>query len=168
MFKRLRREQELTAQIPRLRRYARALVGDRDRADDLVQDCLERGWSALGRFRGEDLRPWLFTILHNCYVSDLRRYRRQPQLLDMDSQGGLAALDAADGELALHELGRAIAALPDGQREVMLLVGLEQLSYAEVAEVLAVPIGTVMSRLSRAREQLRRQLGDQPRLRCVK
>jgi RNA polymerase sigma-70 factor (ECF subfamily) len=157
--------------IPRLRRYARALTSDRNHADDLVQDCLARAWEKLSLWqRGTDLRAWLFTILHNLYVNDLRRRKNRPELLTLDDE----ALDAPrratqeDG-LGLRDLQAALNRLPTDQREVLLLVGLEEMSYEEVAKTLGVPIGTVMSRLSRARERLHVQLNSTgPALRRVK
>jgi len=140
--------------IPRLRRYARALVGDRASADDLVQDTLERAWAKLHLYRrGTDLRAWLFTLMHNVHVNKVRATRvtdtledELPELAQRASQG-----DA----LLLRDLDRAIARLPSEQRAVLLLVTLEEMSYEEVARALGIPIGTVMSRLSRAREKLR-------------
>jgi RNA polymerase sigma-70 factor (ECF subfamily) len=146
--------QSLVGLIPRLRRYARALVGDRAAADDLVQDTLERAWSKLHLYRhGTDLRAWLFTVMHNVHVNRVRATRptdplddEMPELAQRATQG--------DG-LLVRDLERGIAALPVAQREVLLLVALEDLSYDETARVLAIPIGTVMSRLARAREKLR-------------
>ena len=157
--------------IPRLRRYARALTGDRTRADDLVQDCLARAWEKLSLWqRGTNLRAWLFTILHNLYVNDVRRLKSRPELLALDD----AALEVPqhannDGGLALRDLDAALRQLPDEQRTVLLLVSLEEMRYEEVARTLGIPVGTVMSRLSRARERLRTLLnGTSPQLRRVK
>lgn len=161
-------------QIPRLRRYARALIrGDHSRADDLVQDSLERAWSRWHLWRrGSDLRAWLFTIMHNVYVNDLRRYRDGPSFVSLDSEHDNIAMDGTRPEesLVLDDLHAAMAALPLEQREVILLVSLEGLRYEEVAKVLAIPVGTVMSRLSRGRQQLRTQLSESrgPRMRRVK
>ncbi len=140
--------------IPRLRRYARALVGDRARADDLVQDTLERAWNKFHLWRpGSDLRAWLFTVMHNVHVNQVRASRDHAML---DDDGAEMAVAAAQGAgLELRDLERALALIPAEQREVLLLVALEDLSYAEVALALGIPIGTVMSRLSRAREKLR-------------
>lgn len=157
--------------IPRLRRYARALTGDRNRADDLVQDCLARAWEkrALWR-RDSDLRAWLFTILHNLYVNDVRRAQRRPEHVVLDDDAPDASpRNAPDGGLALRDLDAALRRLPDEQRAVLLLVGLEDMSYDEVARTLGIPPGTVMSRLARARERLRGLLdGAGPVLRRVK
>jgi RNA polymerase sigma-70 factor (ECF subfamily) len=144
----------LVALIPRLRRYARALVGDRATADDLVQDTLERAWSKLQLFReGTDLRAWLFTVMHNVHVNRIRA-ARQTEALD-EEMPELAQRAAQGDALMIRDLDRAIATLPVAQREVLLLVALEDLSYEETARVLGIPIGTVMSRLARAREKLR-------------
>jgi RNA polymerase sigma-70 factor, ECF subfamily len=145
--------------IPRLRRYARALTGDRAAADDLVQDTLER---ALSRFhlwrRGSDLRAWLFTIMHNIFVNQARSRMRHPhEPLDEPAAAGLQYREPDWSEL--RDIGAALARLPVEQRTVVLLVGLEQFTYEEAARVLEVPIGTVMSRLSRGRERMRVLLG---------
>jgi RNA polymerase sigma-70 factor (ECF subfamily) len=144
----------LVALIPRLRRYARALVGDRAAADDLVQDTLERAWAKLHLFRqGTDLRAWLFTVMHNVHVNQVRAARPTDAL--EDEMPELAQRAAQGDALLVRDLERALAALPAAQREVLLLVALEDLSYEETANVLGIPIGTVMSRLARAREKLR-------------
>lgn len=156
--------------IPRLRRYARALVGDRNAADDLVQDTLER---ALGKFhlwkRGTDLRAWLFTIMHNVFVNKLRGRR---ELLALDSEAlELPVRAAHDAGLEARDLERALVRIPAEQREVLLLVVLEEMTYEEAARTLGIPIGTVMSRLSRAREKLRTLVEGLPpsgRLQIVK
>jgi RNA polymerase sigma-70 factor (ECF subfamily) len=140
--------------IPRLRRYARALVGDRASADDLVQDTLERAWAKLHLYRrGTDLRAWLFTVMHNVHVNKVRATRVTDSL---DDDMPELALRAPQGDtLIVRDLDRAIALLPSEQRAVLLLVTLEDMSYEEVAHTLSIPMGTVMSRLSRAREKLR-------------
>ena len=146
--------ERLVELIPRLRRYARALVGDRATADDLVQDTLERAWAKLHLYRrGTDLRAWLFTVMHNVHVNRVRAARSTDTL---DEEMPELAQRAAQGDaLLVRDLDRAIACLPDEQRSVLLLVTLEEMSYEDVARALAIPIGTVMSRLSRAREKLR-------------
>jgi len=152
--------------IPRLRRYALALTGSRDAADDLTQDTLERAWRKRALWQpGTDLRAWLFSVMHNVWVNGVRAARPTVPL-DTESAADPAAATpatAAEGGIVLAELRRALLALSDEQRAVLLLVGLEQLSYAEAAAVLDVPIGTVMSRLARAREQLRQLLSQEPR-----
>jgi len=147
--------------IPRLRRYARALAGDRIAADDLVQDTLERAWSKFHLYRrGTDLRAWLFTVMHNVYVNQLRASRPVAQLDEEMPELAQAARES-DG-LMLRDLDAAIRRLPPDQREVLLLVALEDMSYKEAAKVLAIPIGTVMSRLSRARSRLRELMDGLP------
>ena len=146
--------QGLVELIPRLRRYARALVGERAAADDLVQDTLERAWSKLHLYRrGSDLRAWLFTVMHNVHVNRLRAARPTDPL--EDEMPELAQRATQGDALMVRDLERAVAALPEGQRQVLLLVALEDLSYEETARVLGIPIGTVMSRLARAREKVR-------------
>lgn len=146
--------QGLIELIPRLRRYARALVGERAAADDLVQDTLERAWSKLHLYRrGTDLRAWLFTVMHNVHVNRLRAARPTDPL--EDEMPELAQRATQGDALMVRDLERAVAALPVAQRQVLLLVALEDLSYEETARVLEIPIGTVMSRLARAREKLR-------------
>lgn len=155
-------EQLITEQIPRLRRYARALIrGDHSRADDLVQDCLERAWTRWHLWRrGSDMRAWLFTIMHNLYVNDVRRYRNGPSFVSLEHEhhdipGNGAATDEA---LVLEELHAALATLPLDQRSILLMVSLEGMGYEEVAKITGVPVGTVMSRLFRARQHLRKIL----------
>ena len=147
--------------IPRLRRYARALAGDRDAADDLVQDTLERAWSKLHLYRrGTDLRAWLFTVMHNINVNQLRAAR--PTTLLDEELPELAQPARETDALVLRDLDAAIRRLPHEQREVLLLVALEDMSYEEAAGTLGIPIGTVMSRLARAREKLRAMLAGLP------
>ncbi|HSW17974.1 MAG TPA: sigma-70 family RNA polymerase sigma factor [Ramlibacter sp.] len=161
---------ELVAQIPALRRYARALTGDRWAADDLVQDTLERAcrrwrlWAA-----GSDLRAWLFTVMHNLFIDSLRRAARQPsEAVDPHLLEDIAQAPAAL-EQAL-DLQRCLMLLPAEQREVLLLVSLEDLSYEQVARITGSPTGTVMSRLSRGRARLRELMADaaKPALRRLK
>jgi RNA polymerase sigma factor (sigma-70 family) len=146
--------QRIVELIPRLRRYARALCGDRARADDLVQDTLERAWNKFHLWRpGSDLRAWLFTVMHNVHVNQVRASRDHAML---DDDGDEMAVQAVQGaSLEIRDLERALSLIPTEQREVLLLIALEDMSYAEVANTLGIPIGTVMSRLSRAREKLR-------------
>lgn len=147
----------LVAEIPHLRRFARSLVGDRESADDLVQDCLERAWSRAHLLRSEgELRVWLFTILHNLYVSSLRKRRRETRLAAVPGRVE-AQSSPARQELGvtMDDLERALDALDDDQRAALLLVVVEDLPYQEAASVLGVPLGTFMSRLHRARRRLR-------------
>ena len=150
----------LEAHIPGLRRFARALVrGDRERADDLVQDSLERALSRWHLRRAEgDLRGWLYTILYNRFVSEQHRQRRRGvhDALTEAVEAELPQMKGGQDEALEHrDLLRAFAALPQEQRAVLLLVGIEDLSYEQAARVIGVPIGTIMSRLSRGRERLR-------------
>ena len=149
------RREAVAAEIPRLRRYARALTGDDGEADDLIQDTLERGLARLDQWRdGENPRKWLFSILHNLHVDGLRRKSRRPPHVGLDNVGVEQSAPAADGASG-RDLDRALQLLSGEQRRVVLLVGLEGLSYAETAEVLEIPVGTVMSRLARGRDRLR-------------
>ena len=152
--------QLIEAEIPRLRRYARALTRDASRADDLVQCCLVR---AIGKEHlwqpGTDLRAWLFTILHNQHVNDIRRSVREGVRVPVEEVAPILTVSPnAAASLQLRDLERAIATLPEEQRQVILLVGLEGISYESVAAILEIPIGTVRSRLSRGRETLRRRM----------
>lgn len=149
--------QSMVELIPRLRRYARALAGERSAADDLVQDTLERALAKLHLYRrGTDLRAWLFTVMHNVYVNQLRAARPGAQL--DEEMPELSQPSRASEGLELRDLDRAIRRLPPEQREVLLLVVLEDMSYEQTAGTLGIPIGTVMSRLARAREKLRAML----------
>ena len=149
--------QQLLAAIPRLRRYARSLVFDVHTADDLVQSTLER---ALGHWRQfdprRDLVLWLLSIAHNAHLDNLRRDRRMDVLPPERVTDALDAQQPLDGDVGLRlDLGAALARLSCDQRSALLLVLVEQLSYAEAADVLQVPAGTVMSRVSRARVVMR-------------
>jgi RNA polymerase sigma-70 factor (ECF subfamily) len=165
----------VATEIPRLRRYARALLGDDGEADDLIQDTLERALARIHQLRdGDSPRKWLFSILHNLHVDGLRRKSRRPPHVGLDSVGIEQSSPPADGSSG-WDLDRALQMLSGEQRQVVLLVGLEGLSYAETAEVLAIPIGTVMSRLARGRDRLRTLMDhggdnrtDRPSLRRVK
>jgi len=144
--------------IPRLRRYARSLVGDRYVAEDLVQDTLERAWNKFYLWRpGSDLRAWLFTIMHNVFVNEARRRRYEIEQ-PMEEVPLVPVRGAQSEQLELRDVDRALRSLPVDQREVLLLVAVEQLTYEEVSNALGIPIGTVMSRLSRGRERLRQLL----------
>jgi RNA polymerase sigma factor (sigma-70 family) len=156
----------LTDHIPSLRRYARVLTGDAWMADDLVQDTLERACSKWRLWvMGSDLRAWLFTLMHNIFINQARRSMRQAAAgltVNVDDvEGEMAAPDA--GTAQTLDLQRCLLRLPEDQRVVLLLVSLEDLSYEEVAKITGVPVGTVMSRLSRARSRLR-DLMDGPAL----
>ena len=157
---------DLLAAIPRLRRYARVLTGDVTRADDLVQETLARGWEKRRLWvAGSDLRAWLFTIMHNVFVNQRASAVRDAQNVSLDDEGdGGAAWQvpvhaSQQAHVELQEVLRELSRLPAEQREVLVLAAVEEMRYEEIAEVLAIPVGTVMSRLSRARARLRRTLG---------
>lgn len=157
----MRTRPDLIEHLPRLRRYARALTGDVNRADDLVQDTLERALAKLDLWQpGSDLRAWLFTLMHNLFVNQIRIKRPQETVMEeaLDEPVSGGQMEA----LAARDIHAALARLPEEQREVLLLVGLEQFGYAEAALVLGVPTGTVMSRLSRARERMQQMLAGEP------
>jgi RNA polymerase sigma-70 factor, ECF subfamily len=155
----------LEKEIPRLRRYARALTRDAVRADDLVQETLLRAFRKEHLWEpGTDLRAWLFTIMHNQYVNDVRRATRDSAALDIQECSTLLMANSdPSASRQLQELEHALAQLPVGQRQVILLVGLEGMSYEDVAAILQIPIGTVRSRLSRGREILRKLMGMDPK-----
>ncbi len=161
---------EVEPHIPALRRYAYALTRDAAAADDLVQDTLER---ALGRWflrrPDGDLRAWMFTILHNLYIGGKRRDRRRGAMDELNDQDA-PTLPDQDGALLRRDIVSGLRSLSEEQRAVLLLVGVEGLSYENAGTVLGIPLGTVMSRLSRARENLRRLLDGErvPALRRVK
>lgn len=160
---------ELLAALPRLRRYARVLTGDSNRADDLVQDTLARAWEKRGLWlAGSDLRAWLFTIMHNVHVNQFARRRRELAESSLDADDGPAAgwevpVRATQSDrVELNEVLMHIRRLPSEQREVLMLAAVEELRYDEIARIQGIPIGTVMSRLNRARDRLRRMLADPP------
>ena len=164
---------EMEKCIPALRRYASALLRDRQEVDDLVHDCMVRALDRLHTRRDDgDLRAWLFAILHNLFISRIRLMKRRgvPVAIDAADTAVLGQRANQEDSLRRMELMRALDELPEDQRSVLLLVTVEDLPYAEAARILGVPIGTVMSRLSRAREKLRRSLGEEapPALRRVK
>ncbi len=163
-------QDQLLDEIPRLRRYARALCHDPVRADDLVQDTLERALLKRRLWQGGSLRAWLFTLMHHIFVNQWKQaqrieYRADEALPETAVRGG-----QQDG-LDLRDLERSLSQLTTEHRELLLLVGLEELSYEECAKVVGIPIGTVMSRLARARDRLRKLLAAQQqngRLKLVK
>ena len=158
--------QMIEAAIPALRRYARALTRDRDIADDIVQDTLVRALRSEHLFQGTDVRAWLYTILTNLNRNRLRSLARRPPLSPIHEND---TSDFAGPELGSRDIGRAIASLAEDQRSALLLVVLEGLTYREVAEVQAAPLGTVMSRLARGRAQIKAYLdGERRALRRVK
>jgi RNA polymerase sigma factor (sigma-70 family) len=148
---------EIEPHIPALRRYARALLRSQDAADDLVQDCLERALSRWHlRRRDADPRAWLLTILHNLYLNDVRqRKRRGPHVGYQEAAGQVSADGDGERALIVRDALHALDALSEDQRSLLLLIAVEDFSYQEAADLFSVPIGTIMSRLSRARTNLR-------------
>lgn len=155
--------------LPSLRRYAIALLRDRSLADDLVQDTLERGLKKFSLFqKGSDLRAWLFTIMHNLFINQLatsRKWLHNTPPIDVPSGDELA-----EEMVTARDFMQALQLITAEQRAIILLIGLEQLSYEQAAVVLNLPVGTVMSRLARARERLRALMNGEagPQLRRVK
>lgn len=166
---------DLVAAIPRLRRYARVLTGEATRADDLVQDTLARAWEKRALWQaGTDLRAWLFTVMHNLFVNQRALARRDANNVSLDGDGVHAEvwqISVRPGQQAHVELMEVIVQLgrlPADQREVLVLAAVEEMKYEEIAKVLDIPVGTVMSRLSRAREKLRRIVTDPVPLKIVR
>jgi RNA polymerase sigma-70 factor, ECF subfamily len=160
---------DLLAAIPRLRRYARVLTGDPARADDLVQETLARGWEKRRLWAaGTDLRAWLFTIMHNVFVNQRAMAVRESQNVSLDAEGDAGAAwqvpvrAPQQTHVELLEVLRQLAKLPPEQREVLVLAAVDEMRYEEIATMLSIPVGTVMSRLSRAREKLRRAMSETP------
>jgi RNA polymerase sigma-70 factor (ECF subfamily) len=152
----------IVAQIPSLRRYARALVGSREDADDLVQDTLERAYRKWHLWRRDtDARPWLFAIMHNVFADRARLARSRLAVAPLEDASHADDGRAGDAAIARLDVAAALSRLPAAQREVLLLVALEDLSYADAARVLDVPLGTVMSRLAAARARLRELTGGE-------
>jgi RNA polymerase sigma-70 factor (ECF subfamily) len=151
----------IAGEIPRLRRYARALLRSDTEADDLVQECVLRGLAKQHLWQeGTDLRAWLFTILHNQFVNNVRRAAREGTSVKIsDLDGDTPEFPAQEKRLELRDLDRALCLLPDEQRTVIFLIGLEGMDYETAAKIVGVPVGTVRSRLSRGREALRRLMG---------
>ena len=167
------RKHAISRELPHLRRYALGLCGNRDDADDLVQDCLEKALARIAQWReGDSPRKWLFTILHNTHIDRVRKDQRRPVHSSIDDElerGGrfAATLPGQHGHRALREFDKAVGQLPMEQRRAVLLVGLEGMSYRDAAEIMEIPVGTLMSRLGRGRETLRRALGETPRPRTA-
>lgn len=151
-------KKQIVVLIPKLRRYARALTQDKESADDLVQDALERALTKVELWkRGTDMRAWLFTVLHNVHINNLKKNRRWAENLPIEvATETLSYSDTQLAEIELKDCLNALQLLPIEQREVIILVAIEGMNYTQVATVTDVPIGTVMSRLSRARQSIRR------------
>lgn len=166
------RKLAIAAEAPRLMRYACALLRDRREAEDLVHDCIVKALANLSNWRdGDNPRKWLFTILHNVHIDRIRTHARRPRMVPLeDEHGGVGPVRQSE-DVTVAEIDRALAALPLEQRQCVLLIGLEGAGYAEAAEMLGIPVGTVMSRLSRGRERLRELLdrpGERANLRRIK
>ena len=166
---------DLVAAIPRLRRYARVLTGEAARADDLVQDTLARAWEKRALWQaGTDLRAWLFTVMHNVFVNQRALARREARNVSLDADGEpgdvwqIAVRPSQQAHVELAEVLQQFGRLPPEQREVLVLAAVEEMKYEEIAAVLDIPVGTVMSRLSRAREKLRRIASEPIPLKIVK
>ena len=165
------RQKAILAEIPRLRRYARSLMRDSDRADDLVQDCLERAFTRMANWQtGENPRRWLFTIMHNIFIDVVRKDQRRGDTVPLsDMEGGQSSVAAVqhDKLVALDVLD-ALQEIDPDRRAALMLVAVEGFSYAEAAGILDVPAGTLMSRIARGRAELRSVLEDDARARAIK
>lgn len=162
-------EIKITQQIPNLRRYARALTGEFSSADDLVQDCLERAWDKRASWQqGSNLRAWLFTIMHNIFINGVRRQKVHQDYIDKETVSSTTTDN--DKTHIMRDLEKCLTQLKPEYKEVIILAGLENLSYKEIAYITETPIGTVMSRLSRGREKLRQLMSStsKPKLVGVK
>lgn len=165
------RRTAILTEIPRLRRYARALLRDHTAADDLVQDSLERALSHMGNWRaGENPRRWLFTIMHNIFIDQFRKARRRNEaaMLPLEDKAAMSEPAVQFGHAVSGEILDALQGLSEERRAALVLVAVEGFSYAEAAELLSIPAGTVMSRVSRGREDLRAILDDGHRRRSLK
>lgn len=150
---------ELLIHIPSLRAFAVSLSGQIDRADDLVQETLVKAWRNLGSFtEGTNMRAWLFTILRNVYISDIRRRRREVQDTDGVFAESVPVAPQQNGHMDLADFRKALAELPEEQREALILIGAAEFSYEEAAEISECAVGTVKSRVNRARNALARRL----------
>jgi RNA polymerase sigma-70 factor (ECF subfamily) len=159
----------ILAEIPRLRRYARALLRDRDAADDLVQDSLERALSRLENWRtGENPRRWLFTIMHHLFVDQTRKVRRRSETMPIEAVEEMASPATQVENLASREILEALQAISPERRAALVMVAIEGFSYAEAANVLGIPAGTLMSRISRGREELRSLLDHAAQRRTIR
>jgi RNA polymerase sigma-70 factor (ECF subfamily) len=148
---------ELSRALPNLRAFARGLCGNADMADDLTQDALLKAWAARKNYEaGTNFRAWIFTILRNCYLSQMRRSRFRGKWDEKVAEKVLVTNPSQDSHLQLSDVWRATQQLPEPQREALILIGAEGFSYEEAARVCGVPIGTVKSRVARARNQLQR------------
>ncbi len=167
---------ELEQCIPALRRYAYSLLYQQDQADDLVQDCLERAIKKRSLWQqGTSLRAWLFTMQHNLYVNQLKHLARQTQIMIVETEQLTHTLEPYKSDTLMDDIDFCMRQLPENQRQILLLISVEGFSYKEVGEIVGIPLGTVMSRLSRARKSLQalmngetKPTSSQPVLRSVK
>ena len=165
------RKKAILAEIPRLRRYARGLARDQDRADDLVQDTLERALIKLDNWRTEESpRRWLFTIMYHLFIDQMRRtsHRAEQEMLPLDSSEAVGEPAVQLDSVAALDIMDALQAIAPERRAALLIVGVEGFSYAEAASILGIPAGTLMSRISRGREDLRARLDDTDRRRNIR
>lgn len=165
------RKSAILAEIPRLRRYAQGLVRERDKADDLVQDTLERALARMDNWRvGESPRRWLFTIMHHLFIDQVRKIARRGEkaMLPLDSNEALSAPADQFDAMATLDIMDSLQAIAPERRAALLIVGVEGFSYAEAATILGIPAGTLMSRISRGREDLRARLDDSSRRRTIR
>lgn len=165
------RKAAIIAELPRLRRYARALLRDRDSADDLVQDSVERALQRLDNWRtGESPRRWLFTIMHHLFIDQVRKVKRQgaANTVSIDHESALALPSEQADHIAARDIADALDRIGADRRAALLLVSVEGFSYAEAANMLGIPAGTLMSRVARGREELRGLLDDQARRRSIR
>jgi RNA polymerase sigma-70 factor (ECF subfamily) len=160
----------ILGEIPRLRRYARSLLRDRDAADDLVQDSLERALARLDHWQtGDSPRRWLFTIMHHLFIDQMRKMnRRGAAMLPLDAGEALAVPAEQAESVESREIIDALQAISPDRRAALVMVGIEGFSYAEAASILGVPAGTLMSRIARGREELRGLLEDTARRRAIR
>ena len=165
------RQSAILAEIPRLRRYAQGLLRERDKADDLVQDTLERALARLDNWRNDDSpRRWLFTIMHHIFIDQGRKVARRGEksMLSLDSGEALAAPATPVDTMATLDILDALQAIAPERRAALMIVGVEGFSYAEAADILGIPAGTLMSRISRGRDDLRQLLDGATRRRNIR
>ena len=156
-------QEELVAHIPALRAFARSLANDASHADDLVQETVLKGWSNLHSYSaGTNMRAWLFTILRNTFYSEFRKFRREVEDVDGKIAAQVPDRAAQDGVMDMRDFEKAFAQLPADQREALTLVGASGLTYDEAAEICGCAVGTVKSRVNRARARLSDLLGTAP------
>lgn len=152
---------QIQALLPNLRAFANAITRNRDLADDLVQETIIKAWKNWDQFSGASAKPWLFSILRNCYISHIRKHRREVEDADGHIAGTLAVKASQSAHMDLIDFEQALAQLPGDQREAILLIGAEGFSYEEAALMCGVAVGTIKSRVSRARHKLAELMGVQ-------